>query len=805
MAIEIDTWIREQHENGTSISQIARDTKMSRAAVYRRLGYYGGLRNRKAQDNKTLRKERDNRAYWVRQHKFETVDGEAIKNPNYQKPFDYAGAEYEQDLVAWNYYRDQKTYWDEFQHAVLGKAKIKMYHGPAHSDWAWLPVWMRGKNGLFPDEIAEELKQNYPQYGVTDENSLRDKILDLLEFRRQPAVVKPEKPGITRDDNLNDEYLYCLLACSNGNTLEDPDGLKWWDIFDWLLDQGPVLWSYSFGYDVNQILPPGEDGEYLRLLAKNNRCYIGKYSVEFIPRKVFRITERRKEDGKWKRVRSVVVWDLYTYQNTSFAKYIDEWHLADESEQEFVKKMKADRSDFQEQDYETIKKYCLLECKLLRLGVEKFLDAAERVGYRPQAWYSPGSIAAAAMREHHIKDYFGDIPDVVSDLSKAAYFGGRFENGLMGYIPGPVYDYDIRSAYPYAMTKLPCLACGTWTYHEHYKPQEGDWALCKVRWGKPRRWAKHPEEIPTWGPFPVRWNEHDILRYPATGEGWYWAHETLAANLLTPIEWGEAWVYETDCNHKPFAYLGDIYEQRKELKRSGDAAQYVLKLIINSSYGKLAQRVGSRHTTPALQNFVWAGMITSYCRMQILQALSQDPEAVIQIATDGIISRRRLNLPVGPALGEWEEQEYGWVFQVGTGIYWLGKVGEAIPSKTKTRGYSKVVMSQEYQQVYDAFMANKPYISIRYRQFVGYKTALKSKRGLSIWRSWVENERMIRFDPAPRREIVRKEQDYFVTKPILTKGSYLDSFLQVLRELAPADVEYESQPEWWDEPLSERE
>src|SRR5690606_5693992 len=199
-----------------------------------------------------------------------------------------------------------------------------------------------------------------------------------------------------------------------------------------------------------------------------------------------------------KRVRSVGIWDLYTYQNTSFARYIDDWRLADETEQVFIERMKASRVDFEESDFQTIKEYWLLECKLLKRGVEKFLDAAERVGYRPKAWYSPGSIAAAAMRAHNVKDYMATAPDEVNELARAAYFGGRFENSLIGYVPGPIYDYDIRSAYPHAMTKLPCLACGSWTYHAKYKPQPGEWALCKVSWGKPRRWSQHPEEIPAW-------------------------------------------------------------------------------------------------------------------------------------------------------------------------------------------------------------------------------------------------------------------------------------------------------------------
>jgi hypothetical protein len=47
-------------------------------------------------------------------------------------------------------------------------------------------------------------------------------------------------------------------------------------------------------------------------------------------------------------------------------------------------------------------------------------------------------------------------------LASAAYYGGRFEVTRIGAIGGPIFDYDINSAYPDVMRDLPCLEHGEW-------------------------------------------------------------------------------------------------------------------------------------------------------------------------------------------------------------------------------------------------------------------------------------------------------------------------------------------------------
>ena len=47
------------------------------------------------------------------------------------------------------------------------------------------------------------------------------------------------------------------------------------------------------------------------------------------------------------------------------------------------------------------------------------------------------------------------------EAARMTYYGGWFETFVNGVIPGTSYAYDINSAYPYAISTLPCLLhCG---------------------------------------------------------------------------------------------------------------------------------------------------------------------------------------------------------------------------------------------------------------------------------------------------------------------------------------------------------
>src|SRR5205814_451985 len=56
-----------------------------------------------------------------------------------------------------------------------------------------------------------------------------------------------------------------------------------------------------------------------------------------------------------------------------------------------------------------------------------------------------------------------------------AYYGGRFEVSRIGFIPGPLYEYDLRSAYPAAMLQMPCSLDTRWRHNRsHRLPKNGE-------------------------------------------------------------------------------------------------------------------------------------------------------------------------------------------------------------------------------------------------------------------------------------------------------------------------------------------
>jgi hypothetical protein len=82
-----------------------------------------------------------------------------------------------------------------------------------------------------------------------------------------------------------------------------------------------------------------------------------------------------------------------------------------------------------------------------------------------------------------------------------------------------------------------------------------------------------------------------------------------------------------------------------------DIMEKVLKLILNSVYGKLAQFVGSSNKVPNCANPYYAAAITAYCRRRLIELAMVDPSAIIFFATDGILSTRPLHHLTTPIKG----------------------------------------------------------------------------------------------------------------------------------------------------------
>src|SRR5450759_566717 len=82
------------------------------------------------------------------------------------------------------------------------------------------------------------------------------------------------------------------------------------------------------------------------------------------------------------------------------------------------------------------------------------------------SWYGPGSVAHMALMQQKVDEHY--VPDEELDAAlveagRRAYIGGRFETTGHGRLPF-LMAYDITSAYPHAITQLPCLTHTDWKH-----------------------------------------------------------------------------------------------------------------------------------------------------------------------------------------------------------------------------------------------------------------------------------------------------------------------------------------------------
>jgi hypothetical protein len=186
----------------------------------------------------------------------------------------------------------------------------------------------------------------------------------------------------------------------------------------------------------------------------------------------------------------------------------------------------------------------------------KLTRAHEDAGLKLRSYHGAGSTASCVLKSMEINKITRTGADEMNGAVASAFFGGRFENRVIGVIKGPVYSRDISSAYPYQTTFLPCLSCGSWELtRKRADLDNATTAVIHYRMG-------HPPSGMVWGPLPYAIMDR---YFPATSGGGWALPEYLAAGGTSPISTLEAWVYRTDCTHRPFADIPRLYLERLKL------------------------------------------------------------------------------------------------------------------------------------------------------------------------------------------------------------------------------------------------
>lgn len=459
---------------------------------------------------------------------------------------------------------------------------------------------------------------------------------------------------------VDDQHVTDIFNNSRNEALVNPKGILGSELlayFHKYHKRGDINVFFSFGYDVTMILKAlmrdngfDDDGarQWFRDLADNDE--IDEYTLLIVGRARVHIKYRPRKYLVIRYEGKVMIWqDVFAFFQASFLTTMKEW--VPDLARDTIARIEEGKSQRQERTDTTDEyvRYCYDECVTLVEIMNRLRIALEDCNLSLNRWDGPGAVAQAKLQSNRIKSYMIDTPEFARVIVSRAFSGGRIETTVLGYQEGEFWDYDINSAYPSKMKDLPCLSHAEIVLSDEPK---GPWSIHHIKFEFKKNLA--------WYPLWARTSRGEI-RYPYRGEGCYYTAEYNLAKAYAEKHGGtitylpgSLQIRET-CNCKPFAFIQDDYDKRREWKATSNPAEKGMKLIINSLYGKTCQQKGSKDYASSFFQLEWAGMITAGTRAQLGQAALLIPlEDTLMFATDGLLTKSKVTLPLSKDLGAWD-------------------------------------------------------------------------------------------------------------------------------------------------------
>lgn len=466
------------------------------------------------------------------------------------------------------------------------------------------------------------------------------KIATKKQHRNSNAA--PRRTVVAVDTEADDGDIF-LLADSSGNKLEYPD-ITFENVARFLMKyEEKWVFFFNLGYDADCILKllPEEILKQYRFRKELRFEYKG-YFIHYIYRKKLTISK-----GK----HSVSCYDIAQYYDnksleSAYTEYIkkplDSVYLA----------TKEQRRDFTLRYFmrhkKQIRKYCIQDCILTKELTDNWLDTFYRVfEFYPRNWISSGYLAEKVLIYNGIEiPFFHDIPYEVQELAWGAFYGGRFELIQRGFI-GECYLYDINSAYPYALTTMPDLTQGRWISSNRINPKAA-LGFFHIR-------ADIDNSVKV-APFPFRTKGNRIIYPVGEFEPDVTLEELKAVDGDPRIRYKILESYQfipnKNCRYPFKKFIEDLYYKRLKLKEEDNPLERAIKIVLNSIYGKMAQRVNNRIGN--IFSPVIASYITGFTRAQLYRFMRDNnlERDVVAFATDSIATRRKIPNLNSKKLGE---------------------------------------------------------------------------------------------------------------------------------------------------------
>jgi hypothetical protein len=263
-------------------------------------------------------------------------------------------------------------------------------------------------------------------------------------------------------------------------------------------DYDPLFVMFSASYDWSmwcKDIPFSKAFEIVRersfappCIRMQGHVFYKKYAIQIRPYMHFKLGElqwpddpygeRHKNDPEYKAgkkgarrlqfIRKITIVDTFRFSPMSFVETIRplmKRGLIPKEVFDTIEREKQKRGGFHLETMETVKKYCGYElhslCVFMHMMRDAYWTSAE---LRLHSFHSPASAASARLKKLDIRGHSWPVkstnPDYEQLIGHHAYFGGRFESLTKGYRKEPAYQYDLASAYPYAMQSMPSMTGG---------------------------------------------------------------------------------------------------------------------------------------------------------------------------------------------------------------------------------------------------------------------------------------------------------------------------------------------------------
>jgi len=460
------------------------------------------------------------------------------------------------------------------------------------------------------------------------------KDLTFIKTKKQNRNANvSQRRSVLGADTETDKGDIFLLMLSNGLKLEHPN-ISFKNIAKFLLKQeGYWIFFYNLSYDAecilkllpNDILKSYKDTKILDFKFED-------YDIRYIPKK--QLTIRK---GK----HSISCYDIAQYYDGKSLDKAYSEHIKKPLDQKYLD-TKNNRKEFSLRYFgrnkKLIREYCLNDCILTGELAEYWLDTFHKTfGFYPANWVSSGYLAEKVLVFNGVDmAKFTDIAYFVQDLAWKSFYGGRFELIQRGYI-GECYIYDINSAYPYALTFLPDLTDGKWISSTKINPK------ASVGFFHIRVNISYSVKI---APFPFRTKNNRIIYPTGEFETFVTLEELKVIIGDTRIKYkileSSQFIANENCTYPFRDFIKSQYQKRLELKKQQNSLERAIKIVLNSMYGKTAQRTNK--VMGNLFNPAIASFITGYARAHLYRFMKENnlEKDTVAFATDSIACRKKI-------------------------------------------------------------------------------------------------------------------------------------------------------------------